>query len=122
MAKGLTIEFDSGAKKTTITFYPLTLKLITEDLAEDISVLRDVDREDPFNKERFDKLIRIFTASAQRGNPHVTEADVRDVVDLGNLADVSRAVLGQSGFRQISAEEAAAPTSPRNGGASTPAS
>jgi hypothetical protein len=115
MAKGVEVKFLSR----TITFYPLTLRQIQE-LSEEMKVLRDIDVNDAFSAERFGTLVKIFTASAQRGDKSLTESDISDLVDMGNVAEVTAAVLGQSGFRNISAEDAAAPMSPRTGGESTP--
>lgn len=114
MAKGIEIKFLSR----TVTFYPLTLRQI-QDLSEEMKVLRDIDTDNAFDPKRFAQLIKIFTASAQRGDKNLTEADIAELVDLENMADVTAAVLGQSGFKPISAEDAAAPMSPRIGGTST---
>jgi hypothetical protein len=115
MAKGVEIRF--GAR--SITFYPLTIGQI-EELADEIAALRAPEQMDGnlFDVERFRKLVRIFTKSAKRGDPSITEEDIRAVVDVENIHEVTMAVMGQSRFRQISPEEAGAPTSPQIGGAS----
>jgi len=113
LAKFTEIAFGSRRVK----FYALSIGTMC-DLEDEIKALTGLKSgDDPFDKVRFAKLVRVFAASAQRGDPSVTEDDIRAVVDLGNMLEVSQAVLGQAGLQ--SDGEAAVPTSPQIGGESS---
>ena len=105
MAKGVRIKFLSR----TVVFYPLTIGQI-QDHPEEIKTLTKAIKnpEDAFDPKRFGVLIKLHTMSAQRGDPSITEDDIRKIVDMGNIAEVNAAVLGQSG---LLAEEGASPSS-----------
>lgn len=106
----------------TVVFYPLTLKQI-QDFSEDILAMREgISAVNSMDPARFGSLMKIFLASARRGKAEITEEDVSAVVDLENAADVVRACLGQKSARPLTADEAALPTSPLNGGKSMPLS
>lgn len=96
MAKGFSLEF-LGKK---ITFYPLSLGQI-QDLAEDLKTLSGADVADTssaLSPERMGSMIRIFTASARRGNPNITEEEVRDLVDMQDIKEATLAIMGASGL------------------------
>jgi hypothetical protein len=84
--------------------------------------------QDAFSKERFDKLVQLFLMSAKRNNDIITEETIRKTVDMANIADVIRAVLGQPPLPDGPAATLlpsvpsvpAVPTSPQTGGASIP--
>lgn len=116
MAKFCEVDFGS----TRIKFYPLTIGQM-QDLEEEMKAITGMKKgDDPFRKDRFEKLVRVFTESAKRGDPTVTEAQVKAVVDMENLAEVTRAVLGQTGMVKVAAEGSeSTPTSPQIGGDST---
>jgi hypothetical protein len=112
-----------------ITFYPLSMKNIRSHPEEMAALMKTGDN--PFSPERFTKLLTLFTASAQQGNPNVTLEQIEQVVNIKNMTKVTRAVLGQDwrkditvklnsdGSTAIAEEVAARPTEPQTGGAST---
>jgi hypothetical protein len=108
MAKFVEIE---GVK-----FYPLSFDQI-EALGDDLLVFRDIDARNLFGSESGNKLLNVFLKSATRYSDQAcTMQQLKRIVDLENLKDITGAVLGQGGFKQITLEEASAPTSPRIGG------
>ena len=113
-SKGLQVDF--GSRK--VTFYPLTIGQIQE-LEDEMKVLMGVGKDEfVFSPDRFAKLQRIYTASAKRGDPTITEDDIKLVVDLSNVALVNKCVLGQT-FGEIAEAGDGVPTSPQTGGIST---
>lgn len=116
MDKSFTVKFGSRQ----VTFYPLNLKAIRE-LEGELQKLPGLGRASALaGDEALAAAIKVLTASARRGDPSITAADVEEVIDLGNITQVMDALLGNSGFTR--GEEAGGPTSPRTGGESTPAS
>lgn len=117
MSKYFEIEFGS----TKIKFFPLTIGQIQE-LEEEMKAMGERGTN-PFDPIRFAKMARLYTASARRGDPNVTEEMVKSVVDLSNIVEINRAVMGQFGPPTVTdpaaAGEAPIPTSPLNGGSST---
>ena len=104
-----------------MVFYPLTIGMI-QDHPEEIKALTRAIKnpEDAFDPKRFGVLIKLHTLSAQRGDPSITEDEVRKLVDMGNVAEVNAAVLGQSGLlAEEGASSSSDPTSPPTGGIST---
>lgn len=91
--KSSSIEITVGA--LTVKFFPLTLAQMQE-LEEELKVLRGRENgEDYFSKSRIDKMHKVYLASAQRGDASVNIDDIRRVVDIENVADLNKAVLGQ---------------------------
>jgi len=107
---------------TTITFYPLSLKLVQQSLHL-LKELRKPGGDDDI-ESRWPKIIELLTMSAQRGDPAVTKEDVEKVVDLRTWKPLLDIVMGNSGLVADGGAAArplgngALPT----GGASTPAS
>jgi hypothetical protein len=115
------VEVDFGPLK--VKFFALTLGQLQE-LEEEMQAMSGVAKgANPFDPARFAKLVRIYTASAKRGDPSVTEEQVRQIVDLDNLAEVNAAVLGQIGMHPTASNGGASvdPTRPLTGAVSTPA-
>lgn len=107
----------------TIKFYPLTLAQMQE-LEDELKVLRTREPgEEYFSKERIDKMMKVYIASAQRGDASVTDADIRKVVDIENVADLNMAVLGRkkdlTTATTIEGSKPSGPMSPQTGGEST---
>lgn len=111
-----------------LTFYPLSMKNIRS-MPDEMSAMMTPGQK-PFDPERFAKLLRLFTASAQQGNPAITADQVESIVTIKNMSKVSRAVLGQdwrkdfvvkanSDGAPIVEEVTARPTEPQTGGVST---
>ena len=111
--RGVTVKFLSR----TVTFYPLTIGQI-QSLGEELKALLGVaNGADAFEGDRFAKLVRIYTASAKRGDPTITEEIVNEIVDMGNIQHVNAAVLGQSGLLADGDEaDSTRPTNPPTGG------
>ena len=114
MSHGFEVKFGGKA----VTFFPLSLQQLKE-LAADIEVFARLTQHGANSAEQFAAVSRVFLASAQRGNKAVTQDDVDAVVDLDNLQDIMKAVMGKRTF-QLS-EGDAGPTSPRIGGESSQA-
>jgi hypothetical protein len=121
--KEYTVSFGS----ISVTFYPLLVQHIRT-MPEEMKALVGVKRgDDPFEPDRFAKLLKLWVVSARRGNPSVTEEQVEAVVDIRNLLFVNRAMLGQDPEEPLpktvngSGAEVAdsTPTSPQIGGDST---
>lgn len=122
-------EYKVTFGSVTITFYPLSVKDIRSMPDEMQALARS--GENPFAPERFRKLLALWTASAKRGDPNITEEMVEQVVDFRNLVKVNRAILGQDWEKEPEVVKAATngsgavgveevpPTSPLIGGAST---
>lgn len=120
MDRPYTVKF----KSREITFYPLSVKHIRS-MPDEMKALLNVEKgSNPFDPERFTKLLRLYTASAQRGDPSVKDTDVEEVVAFGIIPLLHKALLGQSWWE---AEDNAAndkapepvPTSPQIGGDSS---
>jgi hypothetical protein len=79
-------------KTSTITFYPLTVKHIRNHPEEMKALMQR--GESPFAPERFAKLLKLYTLSAQRGDASVTEEMVESLVDISDLARINRVILG----------------------------
>lgn len=118
--KELTITF----KSRTITFHPLTVKHI-RNMPDEMSALMTRGGS-PFDPERFSKLLKLYTVSAQRGDTSITEEDVETIVDLSNISKINRVILGQNPDEEVvvsnSEETAPRPISPLIGGESMGAS
>lgn len=125
--KNYSVEF--GSYK--VTFYPLLAKHIRT-MPEEMQALVGVRKgDDPWQPERYAKLLKLWLASARRGDPNVTEEAVETVVDMRNLLCVNRALLGQDWEEELSSSAKSngvdtaaevpesAPTSPLIGGDST---
>jgi hypothetical protein len=119
-----TVKFGSR----TIIFCPLTVKHIRT-MPDEITALTTVTKsENPFSPERFAKLLKLYTASAQRTDPNVTESDVENIVDFRNIYKINKALLGQDWRSEPKAgngadkESVQTPTSPPTGGEFTTAS
>ena len=112
------VEVEFGAVR--VKFYPLTLLQIQE-LQDELAAVGEIRRgKDPFDPAIFKKLVRLYTASAKRGNESVTEAQVGALIDLDTMPVVNRAVMGA--LTPTDTEVAAVPlvpTSPQIGGGST---
>jgi hypothetical protein len=113
-------EIDFGHVR--VKFYPLTIGQLQE-LDDEMKAMMGVAKGDnPFEPTRFKKLEKIYTASAKRGDPSITEDVIRSIVDLSNIVEVNRAVLGQTGLLAApGAESSSNPTKPLTGADSTPA-
>lgn len=110
--QGYEVKFGARA----VVFYPLSLAQL-RDFAKEVALFSQVD---PGNiGPQFEGMLRVFLASAQRGNPAVNADDVAAVVDMENLFEVMKVVMGKRAF-QLSEGEAN-PTGPRIGGTSSPA-
>lgn len=111
----------------SVILYPLNLEIM-QDHPEEVRALFEgtPKGEAPFGQERMAKLLRLFHASAQRGDAAVTLKQVSELVDASNILACTKAILGQDWDAvddppDVSAKETAAPpTSPLTGGASTP--
>jgi len=116
------LEVDFGSRK--VKFYALDIGQIQE-YEEELKVLMGVGKspdEFVFSSDRFAKMQRIYTASARRGDPTITEDDIKKIVDLSNLALVNKAVLGQTfGPQELAEGEEGVPTRPLTGAISTAA-
>lgn len=124
MSSAKPLELTMGS--ITVKFYPLTLAIMQE-LEDELSVITSPRKEGEnyFSKERIAKMMRVYVASAKRGDPAITEDDVKRVVDIQNVIELNLAVLGRTkkevAEAAANAPEGAAqiPTSPLTGGEST---
>jgi hypothetical protein len=114
------VEVNFGS--LTIKFYPLSIGQLME-LDEEMKAMFAASQgANPFEPDRYRKLVKVWTASASRGDPNITEDRIKEVVDLGNIIQVNRAVLGQTGLlAPPGTEPSSDPTSPQIGGDSSPA-
>lgn len=113
-------EVKSGTR--TVVFLPLNLKALRT-LAPEIEAMREIKSEDVFAPSSFDRMLKIFLASAKRANPDVTQEDIEEVIDTSNMLDVVYAIMNATGLKQAPAGgPTPAPTSPRIGGESMRAS
>ena len=106
------VEVDFGVTK--IKFWPLDL-LQLQELQEDINLVKQ--GSSMFAPDVLSRLIRLFAASAKRGNEQVTEQQVARLIDADTLGKVLRAVLGA--LPEGEGETTLVPTSPQIGGGST---
>lgn len=120
MSKSKGLEVDFGPRK--VTFYPLNIGQIQE-YEEELKILMGVTKLDDdfvFSPVRFKKMCRLYTASAQRGDPTITEKDIEALVDLANLNQINKAVLGQTfGEQPLPEGDDGVPTRPLIGANST---
>lgn len=86
------VELVLKFKTTTITFYPLTVKHIRNHPDEMAALMQR--GASPFAPERFTKLLKLYTLSAQRGDASVTEDMVESIVDISQLARMNKVILG----------------------------
>src|SRR5258708_187190 len=93
--KDLSLVVKFGAK--TITFYPLNVKHVRNH-PDEVAALMTRGEGGPFAPERFTKLLKLYTLSAQRGDTSITEDDVESIIDLGNIAKMNKIILGQDPF------------------------
>lgn len=93
--KDLSFVVKFGAK--TITFYPLNVKHIRNH-PDEVAALMTRGEGGPFAPERFTKLLKLYTLSAQRGDASITDDDVESVVDMGNIKKMNKIVLGQDPY------------------------
>jgi hypothetical protein len=113
--KGFEVKFGGRA----VTFFPLSLSQLKA-FASEIEVFGKLASAGANSKDQFDAISKVFLASANRGDSKVTAEDVDAVVDVENLQEIMQAVMGKRAF-QLSAEDAAHPTSPLSGGGSSQA-
>ena len=106
-------EFRFGGR--VVVLYPLSLRQLRT-MAADIQAIAKIDPNGI--GDQFDAVLRIFTASAQRGDPKVTAEDVEAVADMSNMQDMIEACLSR---RMVRRGEDAGPQSPRTGGVSSQA-
>lgn len=116
----LVIQF----KSKSITFHPLTVKHIRT-MPDEVAALMTRGTS-VFDPERFSKLLKLYTVSAQREDSSLTEADVEGIVDLGNISRINSVLLGQDHSAkdanvEKTEETANHPISPLTGGESTTA-
>jgi hypothetical protein len=111
--KGVTIKFNTRQ----VTFYPLTLDLL-QSMEGEMDAFSAVTKDSAFNSDRLNKMLRVFTASAQLGDPTITENDVRKVVNTTNMLVLARLMFGQNVEDPVADD--GVPTSPQIGGSSTP--
>jgi hypothetical protein len=121
-------EYVAKFGSITITFYPLTAKHIRT-MPEEMKALvgmRRVEGQppvDPFAPARFEKLCKLWLASAQRGDKNVTKEMIEDVVDFRNMTKINKALLGQdweeNEFVTQPSDGEQTPMSPLIGGSST---
>jgi hypothetical protein len=112
------IEIEKGSLH--VKFYPLSIAEL-EVLEEEMKVLVGATRYDfIFTPERFKKMLVVYHASAKRGDPTITEDQVKSVVDMFNMRHINSAVLGTYGqdAPPTLTQDEAAP----NGGAANPTS
>jgi hypothetical protein len=112
------VEVTFGAR--SVRFYPLDLGWLRKN-AHALEGLRKGTGGNlsALDADKMEMLGKILHASATRGNPSVTQEDVDAVIDVKNIFKVMGGVFNMSGFRQVPAEQADDPTSPRTGGEST---
>lgn len=93
MFKGTKIEL--GGEEYCLP--PLSLAKL-EELEEQFQALSE---PSPTLRERLSKLMPILLASFQRNYPEMTEAALRDLLDLPALDLVVDAILRSNGFRRV---------------------
>lgn len=72
-------------------------------------VQKGIDVSDAASQETYLKaLIAVTHTALVRNYPDISEAEVEDGIDLGNLKDTVLAVMGASGFRVVDDEQPAA--------------
>lgn len=105
-------EFDFGDRK--VTFYPLTLRQIQNLEGEIANMQAMTGKIDP---KQLGAILKVITASAQRGDPSMTEDVLADLIDTSNVQEVTQSVFAVSGFKESKPGEA---NPPSTGGSSTP--
>jgi hypothetical protein len=114
-------EIKHGA--ISIRLFALSLKQLQEREVEIDDAFGKTEGVGPYSKERLAKQIKWFTVSARRGNPNITEEQVASVIDLENMGNATRAIMGL--FKSIkedtddSGESNLTPTLPQIGAAYT---
>jgi len=71
------------------------IKKLQDDLAILAMVPQDATRFEPHQLEA---AITIIHSALTRNYPDLTREEVEDVVDMGNMENLMRAIMGQSGF------------------------
>jgi hypothetical protein len=105
-----------------VVLYPLNIAMM-QDYPTEVQALFEKG-ETPFAPDRMTKLLTLFTESAKRGDPNVTLADVRALVDTTNILTCTKAILGQDWEHDeppvpTTETTTAIPMSPQIGGGST---
>lgn len=98
MAAGIGIELGDGK---VYTFAPLTLGAL-EDYGDALGAVGELD------KQSIATTINIAWASLRRTYPDMTREQVRDLIDVGIMAEVFEACMDVSGLRRKQLEEAQA--------------
>ena len=91
----------SGVKVTMggreYTLPPLTLGSLKR-IGNKINTLSKIDSVP--NEEQTDAIAQIVLASVNRNYPEITQDELLEMIDLGNLKEIFEAVLGLSGIKK----------------------
>jgi hypothetical protein len=112
------VEFDFGGGRV-FTMAPLSLGVIQRLQKR----LENLSTDSALNPESLSTIVQATHASLKRNYPDITEEQVGDLVDVGNMLDVVSLVLDVGGFKRKAAEDAKknhlaqpeAPTPPSTG-------
>jgi len=119
MKMGTIIQLGDGE----LTLYPLTLAQLQE-LDTDLEKVMTNSKQAMFSKGGIAAFVRVFTASARRGDTSITAEKIADMIDMEDLPAALNALFGLSGFKKsevVNGSGITHPTSGPNGAASTPA-
>ncbi len=102
------IEIDLGGKKYTVP--PLNLARLKKALPI-LESIKSLDMENPgsLTMKQADAVIQVIHLALSRNYPEMTEADVEEAVDLGNLMKIIPAIMGLSGLRESGEKSAGSP-------------
>jgi len=93
---------------------PLTFKQLRR-LKERIESLKEATlKPGDLSGEQLDAMAEIIHAALSRNYPELTREDLEDLLDLGNLGPMIKAVMGQSGFVQGGKEAESGQTGTRS--------
>lgn len=98
------IDFDFGGGQVH-TIPPLSLAALRR-LQGSLSKLSDVGALEP---EAIDTVIKATHAALRRNYPAITEEDVAELIDLGNMHDVIACVLDVAGIKRKAGHDAKNP-------------
>lgn len=87
------VKVSMGGREFTLP--PLTLGSLKR-IGNKISTLTNIDSIP--NEEQTDAICQIVLASVNRNYPEITQDELLEMIDLGNLKDIFEAVLGVSGI------------------------
>ena len=94
-AKHEGLKINLGGEERVVP--PLSFKRL-RNLKAEMEVIQTVQTGTELTDEQAGAMIKIVHAAITRNYPDMTEDELSEMLDLGNIGKITKAVMGQSGF------------------------